>query len=320
MQLKTLAVFCDVVSWRSFSRAAGENGISQSAASQVVNHLEQDLGVRLIDRSKRPLVLTTEGEHYYAECRKLVERYKALEEEVRSMHDQINGRVRVASIYSVGLHLMSRYVQRFLSQHPKANVRLEYYHPARVYERVEQDKADLGIVSYPKGSRTISFIPWREEPMVLACATTHRLAKCARVSLDELRGENLVGYDPGLRIREEIDRALARRGVDARVVMEFDNIETIKRAVEIDAGVALLPEPTVAREVEAGTLVALPLDTDELVRPVGILQRRGRELTATARRFVELLQAEGNTQSALQPAGANGKKTMLAAAATRRGA
>src|SRR5688572_20026612 len=114
MRLKPLSIFCDVVGWRSFSRAASENGISQSAASQVVNHLEQDLGVRLIDRSKRPFVLTPEGERYYAGCRKLVERYKALEEEVRSMHDEITGRLRVASIYSVGLHLMSRYVQRFL--------------------------------------------------------------------------------------------------------------------------------------------------------------------------------------------------------------
>jgi DNA-binding transcriptional LysR family regulator len=199
---------------------------------------------------------------------------------------------------------MSRYVQRFLAQHPKANVRLEYYHPDRVYERVEEDQADLGIVSYPKASRAITFIPWREEPMVLACASSHRLAGRNVVSLEDLRGENMVAYDPALRIRDEIDRALARRGVDAHVVMEFDNIETIKRAVEIDAGVAVLPEPTVAREVQSGSLVAIPLDTEELVRPLGIVQRRGRELTATARCFIELLQSEPGEPDARQ--GRNG--------------
>src|SRR6185312_12711403 len=80
---------------------------------------------------------------------------------------------------------------------------------------------------------------------------------------------------------------------EARVVMEFDNIETIKRAVEIGAGVAFLPQPTIAREVAAGTLAAVPLATDELVRPLGILHRRGKELGVTVRRFIELLRADG---------------------------
>ena len=150
MQLKSLKVFCDVVGWRSFSRAADENGISQSGASQVVNQLERRLGVKLIDRSKRPFVLTPEGETYYEGCRKLVQRYDALEDQVRTLHEEVAGRVRVVSIYSVGLHHMSRYLQEFLSQYPKANVRLEYQHPHRVYEAVEKDQADLGLVSYPR--------------------------------------------------------------------------------------------------------------------------------------------------------------------------
>ena len=76
------------------------------------------------------------------------------------------------------------------------------------------------------------------------------------------------------------------------MVMEFDNVETIKRAVDIDAGVALLPEPTVAREVAAGSLVAVPLTTDELVRPIGIIYRHGKELSPTALRFIDLLRGE----------------------------
>ena len=158
MHMKSLKVFCDVVGRRSFSRAAEENGISQSGASQVVNQLERHLGAKLIDRSKRPFTLTPEGEIYYSGCRKLVERYFLLEERMRTLHDEVAGRVRVASIYSVGLHHMNRYLHQFLSQFPKANVRLEYLHPHRVYEAVEKDQADLGLVSYPKPSRTIKAI------------------------------------------------------------------------------------------------------------------------------------------------------------------
>jgi DNA-binding transcriptional LysR family regulator len=293
MQLKSLKVFCDVVGWKSFSRAAEENGISQSGASQVVRQLEKRLGVMLIDRSKRPFVLTPEGETYYDGCRKLVQRYDALEDQVRTLHEEVSGRVRVASIYSVGLHHMSRYLQKFLSQHPKANVRLEYQHPHRVYDAVEKDHADLGLVSYPRASRTIEAIGWREEPMVLVCAPGHRLAGYGRVAFEDLAGERVIGFDSDLTIRREIDRVLQLHRAEVEVAMEFDNIETIKRAIEIDAGVALLPEPTVLREVEANTLVKVALATDELVRPLGIIHRRGKELGITARRFIELLQSEG---------------------------
>jgi len=143
VHLKSLKIFCDVVRQRSFSRAADENGISQSGASQVIHQLETNLNVKLIDRSKRPFVLTPEGEVYYDGCRAVVDRYFALEDKVKTLHQEVVGRVRVASIYSVGLHHMNQYVRQFLTDHPKANVRLEYLHPNRVYEAVEGDLADI---------------------------------------------------------------------------------------------------------------------------------------------------------------------------------
>lgn len=289
MHLKSLKIFCDVVGRRSFSRAATENGISQSGASQIVNALEDHLGVKLIDRTKRPFVLTAEGEVYYEGCRKLVQRYFALEEEVRTLHEEVAGRVSIASIYSIGLSHMNRFVQRFLRDYPKANVRVQYQHPRRVYELVETDQVDLGLVSYPRSSRTIKATVWREEPMMLVCAPSHALAQQEQVRLEDLRGAELIGFDSDLEIRQEIDRALAAHGIEVHVAMEFDNTETIKRAVEINAGVSLLPEPTVDREVSAGALVARPLVGVDMLRPIGIVQRRGKELGKTARRFMQLL-------------------------------
>src|SRR5690606_5592682 len=107
----------------------------------------------------------------------------------------------------------------------------------------------------------------------------------------------MIGFDSDLTIRREIDRILQTHGVEVLVAMEFDNIETIKRAVEIDAGVALLPEPTVRREVAAKTLVMVPFQREELVRPLGIIHRRGKELGSTTRRFIELLQSEARQLS-----------------------
>lgn len=292
MHLKALKVFCDVVSHRSFSEAALENDISQPGASQMVSQLEDHLGVKLIDRSKRPLVATAEGEVFYDGCRKLVHRYQALEEEVRTLHNEVAGRVSVASIYSVGLSHMNRFVQEFMQKHPKANVRIQYQHPDRVYELVETDQVDLGLVSYPKASRTIKAMAWRDEPMVLVCSPKHPLAWREDVTLDDLDGTDLISFDPQLQIRRELDRVLTSHDVEMRVVMEFDNIETIKRAIEIDAGVGLLPEPTVSKEVESGSLVSRRLNGITLSRPVGIIIRNGKELGRIATLFIELLRTQ----------------------------
>ncbi len=304
MQLKTLKVFCDVVGRRSFSRAADDNGISQSGASQMVNHLEEELGVRLIDRSKRPFVLTPEGEVYYEGCKKLVHRYLALEEEVRTLHEEVAGRVSVASIYSVGLNYMEGLVQKFVAEYPKANVRLEYQHPDKIYELVDNDQVDFGLVSYPKSTRTLKPLPWRNEPMVLVCAPGHAFALEESIPLAALDGQKLVAFDGGLPIRRELDKALAAAEAEADVVMEFDNIETIKRAVEIGSGVSLLPAPTVLREVAAGSLAAVPLKDTTLVRPLGIIQRKNVELGKTARRFLEMLQEE--SEQITPPVSTNG--------------
>ncbi len=289
MQLKSLKLFCDIVGRRSFSRAATENGISQSGASQVVNTLEEELGVKLLDRTRRPFELTPEGEIYYEGCRKMVQQYFALEEQVRTLHAEVAGRVSVASIYSIGLSHMNRFVQSFLQLHPKANVRVQYQHPDRVYELVETDQVDLGLVSFPRSTRAIKATPWREEPMILVCAPQHPLAQRESVTLEQLQGVDMVAFESDLEIRAEIDRALEDAGVEVHVSMEFDNTETIKRAVEINSGVSLLPEPTVDRELAAGTLVARPLAGTELKRPIGIIQRRGKELGQTAQRFMRLL-------------------------------
>lgn len=300
MQLKSLKVFCDIVDFRSFSRAAEANDLSQSGASQTVHNLEDELGVRLIDRGKRPFVLTPEGEIFAAGCREIVERYYALTEAVRHRHAAATGRVRIAAIYSVGLHHLQRCVEEFRAQHPQADIRLEYAHPDRVYEAVTQDQADFGLVSFPRGARNLRIIAWRTEPMVLVCAPTHHLACRDRVTLAELDGERAVGFDGGLAIRRELDRTLQAHGAALHVGMEFDNIENIKRAVEIDSGIALLPAPTVQREVEAGTLVAVTLAGDGFARPLGIITRKSKTLGRTAQRFIEFLQQD---ESSRAPAG-----------------
>jgi DNA-binding transcriptional LysR family regulator len=291
MNLDTLRVFCDVVRCRSFSRGSAMNHISQSAASQAVHQIERLLGVQLIDRTKRPFILTPEGEVYFEGIREVLERYEGIESQVRSLRKEIAGQVRVAAIYSVGLHDMSQAMQDFMRQYPKAKVRLEFLHPSKVYDAVLNEDVDLGIVSYPTPARGLTVIPLRTENMVLVCCPEHRLANMKRVTISQLRGESFIGFDRELMIRRELDRYLRENQVTVNMVMEFDNIETIKQAVEIGSGISILPEPTVRKEIQTGSLVAVPLAIRKLRRPIGIIHRQRKMFTPTIVKLIELLKS-----------------------------
>ncbi len=289
MNIETIRIFCDVVQHQSFSRGAAMNNVSQSAATQSVHRLEKHFNVQLVDRSKRPFVLTPEGEACYEGFREVLELYDAAEARVRSLRMEISGLVRVAAIYSIGLHDMRRHMQDFMRRYPKARVRLEYLGPAKVYEAVNNAEVDLGIVSYPAASADLAVTPLRSERMVLVCHPEHPLAERSAVTPEDLKDAEFVSFDRELIIRKEIDRYLRQRGVSIRLVMEFDNIETIKQAVEIGSGVSILPEPTVRHEIESGTLRAVQLVAPELRRPVGIIYRQRKVFTPTAAKFVDLL-------------------------------
>jgi DNA-binding transcriptional LysR family regulator len=305
VHLETLRLYCDVVRLRSFSRGAEQNAVSQSAASQAVQQLEGVLGVALIDRTKRPFVVTPEGQSFYRACQGLLETWEKARSEVAAVKERVAGTVKVAAIYSVGLHDVSRHMQRFMSLYPEARVQLECLHPHKVVEAVLSGDADVGIMSYPPGDRALSIVNLRSEPMVFVCHPNHRLARRRLVPPAELNGERFVAFDPGLTIRRAIDRALRQHGVRVTIAMEFDNIETIKQAITIAAGVSILPRHTVEKEVGIRTLSAAALDIPDLVRPVGIIHRRQRPLTPTAARFVDLL-AEAWRGPGAPPAAARG--------------
>ncbi|MBI4537295.1 MAG: LysR family transcriptional regulator [candidate division NC10 bacterium] len=289
MNIAVLNLYCNIVRLHSFSLGASANQISQSAASQAIQQLEGELGVRLIDRSKRPFMLTAEGQRFYDGCQELLAAYDRLRASLVHHRAQIAGIARVAAIYSVGIHIMSDQVRRFMALYPQAKVLLEYLHPHKVVEAVLSDEADLGIVSYPPKNRSLTVIPWRTEEMVFVCYPTHRLARHRVVTPPELEDEAFVAFDPDLRVRKAVDRWLRNHQARVNVVMEFDNTETIKQAISVGAGISILPQPTILKEVGGRTLAAIPLAPRDLVRPLGIIHRRGKLLPPSAEHFLELL-------------------------------
>ncbi len=299
LQVEALKVFCDVARLRSFSQAAAANDLTQSAVSQTVLHLEHRLGVQLIDRSTRPLHLTEQGQIYFEGCQGLVEQYLMLEGRVRSSEGVTPLQVTVAAIYSVGFRDMNQYVQRFSALLPGAAVQISYVHPNQVYERVLDGSADLGLVSYPRRSRALKAIPWREEEMVLACTVDNPLARLPSVRLAKLQGTPWIGFDSNLVINRTLEKVLRRHGANVDVRLRFDNIESIKRAIEANSAAALLPLPTIEREVKAGTLVGVRLSGIRLFRPLAIIHRGHRRLHPAIQGFIDVLR---NDDESARPA------------------
>jgi len=299
MNLDTLKLYCDVVRLRSFSRGAQANGVSQSAASQAIQQMETELGAVLLDRSRRPPQPTEEGRGFFEACRTLLQGFGKARADLAAARQRVEGTVRVAAIYSVGLHDMSRHMQPFMAAHPQARVLLECLHPHKVVEAVLNDEADLGILSYPTATRALEVLPLRSEPMVVVTHPRHRLARKRVVTPADLSGEAFIAFDHDLAVRKAIDRALKQHNVRVKIAMEFDNVETIKQAIGIAAGISILPRPTVLKEVEIRTLAAVALGIPGLVRPVAIIHRRGRRLTPAVARFMDLLQkADGDRGAA----------------------
>jgi DNA-binding transcriptional LysR family regulator len=288
MQIDSLKVFCDLAETESFTKAAHINGVTQSAVSQQISSLERQFKSLLIERSKKKFRLTREGQLLYDYSKQIIQTYDALHSKLQEIKDIISGTIRVATIYSIGLHDLPPYVKRFLKDYPTVNVHVEYRRANQVYEGVLGNIVDLGLVAYPVPDAKLEVIPLRKDPLVLACHPQHPLAKLKAVKLKALNGQKFISFEPDIPTRKALDKLLKGQGVAVEHVMEFDNIETVKRAVELDCGVAIVPATTIRQEVADQTLAAVPLEGNHF-RPLAAIHRKAKVLSPAIKQFVALL-------------------------------
>lgn len=290
MNLDVLKTFCDLVETGSFSKAAQINYISQSAVSQQLAKLERDLQTQLVNRGGGIVAPTDAGETLYRGSREILRHWEALQGEVRSAADAIRGVLRVGTIYSVGLYQLDPYVRRFLREHPEVNIRLEFEHANRIYAAVASGEMDLGVVAYPESQRSIEVIPFVSDVLVVAMKADHPLAGKDPIELTALEGEPFVAFSPDIPTRRNIDKLLRAAHVHVNTRMEFNNIETIKRAVEIGTGVSILPLATLEAETRRGDLAYARIKRgSRWVRPLGILRRRGKAASPAESMFLAML-------------------------------
>jgi LysR family transcriptional regulator, transcriptional activator of the cysJI operon len=289
MQIETLKMFCDVVETGSFSMAARLNKVTQSAVSQQIRALETRYTQRLLSRSARSAVPTPAGAKLYRTSKEILQSFAGLEAAMREESNEVAGEVVLATIYSVGLHELSPYLKAILRRYPKVNVRLNYRRSDLVVEEVLSDQAHIGIIAYPTPRPGIQVLPFRSDELVLVCAKDHPLAARRAVRLNDLEGVRFVGFERDIPTGKAVERMLRAASVQVQTAMEMDNIETIKRAVELGLGVSILPKATIAAEEINGSLVSRALTDGTFTRPIGILLRKGRFLDRAASGVIEVL-------------------------------
>ena len=290
MHIETLKVFCDLSELLSFSKTADKNFLSQSAISQQLAQLELQYNCQLINRKKRPIELTKEGQILYRAFRDMIDRYEQLKGELNALKSSGQARINVAAIYSIGMHSLPAYVKKFMVKNPKVNVHIEYFSPTKVYELVLAGDFDIGLVAIPKKDKRLDVYDFEDELLVLVCSPKHQLAAESEIDIHKIQFEPFVAFEPDVPSRLWIDGILQRYGITVRPVMEFDNVETIKRAVEINVGISILPQTTVVQEVSSGSLRAIPFSNENFVRPTGIIVRKDGIRSNAVRAFIEVLQ------------------------------
>lgn len=289
MQIETLKMFCDLVETESFTKAAKVNEVTQSAVSQQIHALEKKFGSKLVERSKKVFRLTREGEVLYDFAKRIYQTYCELQNKMQEIKDIISGTIRVTTIYSIGLHDLPPYIKRFLRMYPTVHVHVEYRRANQVYEDVLSNVVDLGLVAFPARDSRLEIVHLRKDPLVVICHPDHPFAKDRSIKLKALAGQKFIGFEADIPTRKALDKFFREHGLSVDYVMEFDNVETVKRAVEIEAGISVVPLVTVREEVAKHSLAAIPFEDVDLFRPLAVIYKRNKVLSPAMRQFINVL-------------------------------
>ncbi|WP_250513392.1 LysR family transcriptional regulator [Caballeronia sp. INDeC2] len=278
--LRQLRVFIEVSRLRSFSRAGDEIGLTQSAVSRCVRELEGEIGLKLIDRTTREVLLTDVGANLVGTVSRLLADLDEALREVRDLGEQRRGRVIVAASPTVACRLMPRVIASCLQQFPLITLSLRDDVQSDVLRKVKSGEVDFGVVIGPFSSEELYGEPVMTDSFCLVARRDHRLGREAAVPWDALADERLVMLDYASGSRPIIDAVMQEHGVQAQVVQELGHSATVFGLVEAGVGVSVLPWLALPLPADS-SLVALPLEP-RAERTVELVRRRDRSLSPAA--------------------------------------
>ena len=311
--LRQLKVFVAVARAGSFSRAGEMIGLSQSAVSHSVKELENEIGVRLLDRTTREVMLTDAGTQLASRLEPVLEDLHGVLLDARSVGQHLSGNVRVAASQTISAHLIPQSIARSNQQYPAIRFVLHDRPQQWVLESIRLGEVDFGIVIDPGQASDLECEVVLSEPFLLLCRSEHPFAGQEQVTWAALQSQDVILQDYASGSRPLIDQALAAQGVVPRIVQQIGHPATLFPMVEAGIGISILP--ALALPVPEGLhLVVKPL-VPVVDRQLMLVRRKNRSLSSAAQAIWDLVRDEANTlaqQRVGDPLFINGATHMVA--------
>ncbi len=301
MDLLELEVLVAVAQERSFSRAADRLHRTQSAVSQAVRRLEDEIGTRLFDRSSKTGTLTDTGRVLNEYALRILDLRREARGAVQELGNLQRGTVSIAVNEYTVMHLLP-IIRTYRRDHPRLRLEVRRSPASQIPSEVLGRGVEIGVITYRPSQPGLACLPVATDELALLVAPGHRLARRAEVALQELGGEPFLAHGARSPYRERVLRTFERHHVPLDIAMELPTLEAIKRLVEVGMGVALRPRLAAQAEIGRGELVALTVREMRLERPVYLVHREGAELSNAARAFVACAR-EGRSRRRTGPPG-----------------
>lgn len=289
MDTRQLAAFCAVVERASFSQAAEQLGVTQPAVSLQIRSLEKRLGVQLLDRSGRRVEPTDAGRRLYrSSLRLLAQEEQLLAELGEEAEGELTGRLELGASTGPGGTVIPVVLCEFQQRHPEVHVALTVSDTQRIVEEVARRELELGVVGAARRHRGVVFEPFFRDEVVLACPVGHRFAG-KTISLDQLKGEQLIVMQEGAGVRQVIEDELRKAGLrlrDLDVKVELGLQESVRSAVLAGHGIAFISRLAIDADLQAGRVATARVQGLDPVREILLARASGRTETRAARAFV----------------------------------
>jgi DNA-binding transcriptional LysR family regulator len=289
--LADLRAFVTVGEMQSFAAAAKALHLSQPALSRRISHLEEQLGLRLFDRTTRSVDLTLLGGRFLDQIRGLVEELDRSVLDLRDAAQLEAGDVTIGCVFSAVHHFLPPLIHDFREKHPKVLVRIIEEGADEVLAAVKHGEADFALNYIGMQDPEVEFTALLKEPYVLACPKGHELAKRKSLRWEELAAYPLGRVSHASRNRLFIDQALAELPPLPRPICEVRHVSTLIGLVETGLCLAVVPQLTLPQQ--PASLVGIPLEKPTIARTVGMIRRTGRSLSPAAEAFVAMLTKAG---------------------------
>jgi DNA-binding transcriptional LysR family regulator len=288
MELYSLQVFLTIAQERSFSRAAEKLLRTQPAVSLALQRLEQELGQKLIDRSGKDLMLTDAGQVVIEYARRFQSLQQEMENSLAELRDNSAGRLAIGANESTALYLL-RHIERYRALYPKVKVQIRRSLSSKVPDELLDGILELGVISYDPADERLRSKVIYTDALAFVVSPRHRLANRKSVSIRDLGSENFIAHNVVSPYRETVLREFQARKVPLNMDVEMPTIETIRKLVQSDFGVAFLPRMCVEDEIDQGTLREVRVKELHVERKIRLVYPTRRALSHAARAFLEVV-------------------------------